>query len=221
MNIHNPILPGFNPDPSIVRVGDDYYIATSTFEWFPGVQIHHSRDLVHWRLLTRPLTSRQPAQHAGRSRFVRHLGAVPELRRRAVLADLHGRETLRPHDRRRRQRRFAARFSQLPGHQPAHGRRMVRSRLSQQQRLRSFAVSRRRWQKISGQHALGSSAGKQPFRRHCPCRNTRSRNASSPANGKTFSKARRSASPKRRISTSATAGITCSPPKAAPAGDTR
>ena len=42
--------------PSIVRVGDDYYIATSTFEWFPGVQIHHSRDLVHWRLLTRPLT---------------------------------------------------------------------------------------------------------------------------------------------------------------------
>jgi len=55
MNIKNPILPGFNPDPSIVRVGDDYYIATSTFEWFPGVQIHHSRDLVHWRLLTRPL----------------------------------------------------------------------------------------------------------------------------------------------------------------------
>jgi xylan 1,4-beta-xylosidase len=55
MNIRNPILTGFNPDPSIVRVGDDYYIATSTFEWFPGVQIHHSRDLVRWRLLTRPL----------------------------------------------------------------------------------------------------------------------------------------------------------------------
>lgn len=53
--IRNPILPGFNPDPSIVRVGDDYYIATSTFEWYPGVQIHHSRDLVHWRLLARPL----------------------------------------------------------------------------------------------------------------------------------------------------------------------
>jgi xylan 1,4-beta-xylosidase len=58
--IRNPILRGFNPDPSIVRVGDDYYIATSTFEWFPGVQIHHSRDLVHWRLLTRPL--RRPSQ---------------------------------------------------------------------------------------------------------------------------------------------------------------
>jgi xylan 1,4-beta-xylosidase len=58
--IQNPILPGFNPDPSIVRVGEDYYVATSTFEWFPGVQIHHSRDLVHWRLLTRPLT--RPSQ---------------------------------------------------------------------------------------------------------------------------------------------------------------
>ena len=53
--IHNPILPGFNPDPSICRVGDDYYIATSTFEWYPGVQIHHSRDLVNWRLVRRPL----------------------------------------------------------------------------------------------------------------------------------------------------------------------
>ncbi|RMC34777.1 glycoside hydrolase family 43 protein [Paracoccus alkanivorans] len=53
--IRNPILPGFNPDPSILRVDDDYYIATSTFEWYPGVQIHHSRDLVNWRLVKRPL----------------------------------------------------------------------------------------------------------------------------------------------------------------------
>ncbi len=53
--IRNPILQGFNPDPSICRVGGDYYIATSTFEWFPGVQIHHSRDLVNWRLVRRPL----------------------------------------------------------------------------------------------------------------------------------------------------------------------
>jgi xylan 1,4-beta-xylosidase len=53
--IENPILRGFNPDPSILRVGDDYYIATSTFEWVPGIQIHHSRDLKHWRLITRPL----------------------------------------------------------------------------------------------------------------------------------------------------------------------
>jgi len=60
MRIRNPILRGFNPDPSIVRVGEDYYIATSTFEWFPGVQIHHSRDLKHWRLAARPL--RRPSQ---------------------------------------------------------------------------------------------------------------------------------------------------------------
>lgn len=54
--VTNPILPGFNPDPSICRVGEDYYITTSTFEWFPGVQIHHSRDLANWELVTRPLT---------------------------------------------------------------------------------------------------------------------------------------------------------------------
>ena len=53
--IRNPILPGFNPDPSICRVGEDYYIATSTFEWYPGVQIHHSRDLVNWTPVRRPL----------------------------------------------------------------------------------------------------------------------------------------------------------------------
>ena len=54
--ITNPILPGFNPDPSICRVGDDYYIATSTFEWYPGVQIHHSKDLANWELVSRPLS---------------------------------------------------------------------------------------------------------------------------------------------------------------------
>jgi xylan 1,4-beta-xylosidase len=51
----NPVLRGFNPDPSFCRVEQDYYIATSTFEWYPGVQIHHSRDLVNWRLVRRPL----------------------------------------------------------------------------------------------------------------------------------------------------------------------
>ena len=53
--IQNPILRGFNPDPSICRVGDDYYIATSTFEWFPGVQIHHSKDLKNWTVIAQPL----------------------------------------------------------------------------------------------------------------------------------------------------------------------
>src|SRR4051794_39957911 len=55
MKIQNPVLKGFNPDPSICKVGEDYYIATSTFEWFPGVQIHHSKDLVNWHLVSRPL----------------------------------------------------------------------------------------------------------------------------------------------------------------------
>lgn len=63
--IQNPILPGFNPDPSILRVGEDYYIATSTFEWYPGVQIHHSKDLVHWRLLTHPLTRKSQLDMTG------------------------------------------------------------------------------------------------------------------------------------------------------------
>ncbi|KAI0132580.1 beta-xylosidase [Xylariales sp. AK1849] len=63
--IRNPILPGFNPDPSILRVGDDYYIATSTFEWYPGVQIHHSKDLANWDLLIRPLTRKSQLDMRG------------------------------------------------------------------------------------------------------------------------------------------------------------
>lgn len=54
--VTNPILPGFNPDPSILRINNNYYIATSTFEWYPGVQIHCSTDLANWTLLTRPLS---------------------------------------------------------------------------------------------------------------------------------------------------------------------
>ncbi|MRX71257.1 family 43 glycosylhydrolase [Bacillus lacus] len=53
--IKNPILTGFNPDPSICRVGEDYYIAVSTFEWFPGVGIYHSKDLKNWQLVSRPI----------------------------------------------------------------------------------------------------------------------------------------------------------------------
>ncbi|HOP97113.1 MAG TPA: glycoside hydrolase family 43 protein [Verrucomicrobiota bacterium] len=52
----NPILPGFYPDPSICRAGDDYYLVTSSFEYFPGVPIFHSRDLVHWRQIGHVLT---------------------------------------------------------------------------------------------------------------------------------------------------------------------
>lgn len=47
-NLRNPILPGFYPDPSICRVGDDFYMITSSFELFPGVPIFHSTDLSNW-----------------------------------------------------------------------------------------------------------------------------------------------------------------------------
>lgn len=53
--IQNPILKGFCPDPSIIRVGEDYYLATSTFEWFPGVRLWHSKDLKNWEQLPGPL----------------------------------------------------------------------------------------------------------------------------------------------------------------------
>lgn len=59
MPILNPILPGFHPDPSICRVGDDYFLVNSTFEWFPGVPVHHSRDLKHWRHIGHVLTERR------------------------------------------------------------------------------------------------------------------------------------------------------------------
>ena len=69
MKFHNPIVPGFHPDPSICRVGSDYYLVTSTFEYFPGVPIFHSTDLVHWRQIGHCLTrdSQLPLQTAGSS----------------------------------------------------------------------------------------------------------------------------------------------------------
>ncbi|GHV57112.1 glycoside hydrolase 43 family protein [Spirochaetia bacterium] len=51
MQYRNPIIPGFNPDPSICSCGKDYYLVTSSFEFFPGVPIYHSRNLVNWELL--------------------------------------------------------------------------------------------------------------------------------------------------------------------------
>ncbi|MFF9623927.1 glycoside hydrolase family 43 protein [Streptomyces griseosporeus] len=61
----NPVIPGFHPDPSICRVGDDYYLACSSFEYFPGVPLFHSRDLVHWtqigNVLDRPEQLTLPA----------------------------------------------------------------------------------------------------------------------------------------------------------------
>ena len=48
----NPIIPGFAPDPSIVRVDDDFYLINSTFEYFPGIPVYHSTDLVNWELIS-------------------------------------------------------------------------------------------------------------------------------------------------------------------------
>ncbi|TDZ20872.1 Non-reducing end alpha-L-arabinofuranosidase BoGH43A [Colletotrichum orbiculare MAFF 240422] len=56
----NPIIPGFNPDPSIIRVGGDFFLATSTFEFFPGVPIYHSTDLVRWENIGHALS--RPSQ---------------------------------------------------------------------------------------------------------------------------------------------------------------
>ena len=47
----NPIISGGHADPSICRVGDDFYIVNSSFEYFPGLPIHHSKDLVNWELI--------------------------------------------------------------------------------------------------------------------------------------------------------------------------
>lgn len=63
--IQNPILSGFHPDPSICRVAGDFYLATSTFEWFPGVALYHSRDLRHWDPLNGALDRRSQLDMRG------------------------------------------------------------------------------------------------------------------------------------------------------------
>ncbi len=55
MIIKNPIITGFNPDPCIIRVNDTFYLVTSTFEWFPGVQLYKSTDLANWTQLKHPI----------------------------------------------------------------------------------------------------------------------------------------------------------------------
>ena len=51
MSFPNPLIPGFYPDPSVVKVGADYYLATSTFEYLPGIPVFHSTDLANWALI--------------------------------------------------------------------------------------------------------------------------------------------------------------------------
>ena len=63
----NPVIPGFHPDPSICRAGDDFYLVNSSFQYFPGVPLFHSKDLINWEqighCLTRP--SQLPLHDAG------------------------------------------------------------------------------------------------------------------------------------------------------------
>lgn len=73
--IKNPILPGFNPDPCICRKDDDYYIAVSSFEWFPGIPVYHSRDMKNWELYTHVLTDDETVD-LKTSLLERYMGAV-------------------------------------------------------------------------------------------------------------------------------------------------
>lgn len=57
----NPVVRGIAPDPSIVRAGDDYYLANSTMEHLPGIVIRHSTDLVHWQIVGAAVT--RPSQY--------------------------------------------------------------------------------------------------------------------------------------------------------------
>ena len=145
--IRNPILPGFNPDPSICRVGDDYYIATSTFEWFPGVQIHHSRDLVNWRLVRRPLDrARNSICAAIRIPAASGRPACP------TPTGCSGWSTPTSNDSTATSRTRTISSSPRPP-----SRAVVGPDLRQFQRLRSLAVSRRRRTQMASQHALGPS----------------------------------------------------------------
>ncbi len=58
--IKNPIIPGWNPDPSIIRVGDEYFLATSSFEYWPSTPIYKSKDLANWELYSHAFT--RPSQ---------------------------------------------------------------------------------------------------------------------------------------------------------------
>lgn len=61
----NPVLPGFHADPSVCRVGDDYYLVNSTFQYFPGVPVYHSKDLVNWEQIGSCLTRKSQVDLTG------------------------------------------------------------------------------------------------------------------------------------------------------------
>ena len=59
MYYQNPVKRGFFPDPSVVRVNDDYYMVNSTFQYFPAIAISHSKDLVHWETIGYAITENE------------------------------------------------------------------------------------------------------------------------------------------------------------------
>ena len=61
----NPVLPGFHADPSVCRMGDDFYLVNSTFQYFPGVPVFHSKDLIHWEQIGNCLTRRSQLDLSG------------------------------------------------------------------------------------------------------------------------------------------------------------
>ncbi|KAF9893446.1 hypothetical protein FE257_010758 [Aspergillus nanangensis] len=65
LGVKNPIISGWNPDPSILRVGDEYYLATSSFEYWPSTPIYKSKDLANWELYSHAITRPSQAQLFG------------------------------------------------------------------------------------------------------------------------------------------------------------
>ena len=65
MQVENPVLKGFHPDPSLIRVEDDYYLAVSTFEWLPGVAVYHSRNLAEWEYVGSTIDNKEKADLRG------------------------------------------------------------------------------------------------------------------------------------------------------------
>lgn len=63
--IKNPIISGWNPDPSVIRFGKEYIIATSSFEYFPGIPLYKSKDLANWELFSHALTNSKHVQLYG------------------------------------------------------------------------------------------------------------------------------------------------------------
>ena len=61
----NPVLPGFHADPSVCRAGDDFYLVNSTFQYFPGVPVFHSKDLIHWEQVGNCLTRKSQVDLSG------------------------------------------------------------------------------------------------------------------------------------------------------------